>query len=42
MKEKVEDIIPLLERFKQNIAVTTIDGDQAENERRSDLSRYVH
>ena len=42
MKEKAEELIPLLERFRQNIAVTTDDGDQAEKQRRSKLSRCVH
>ena len=42
MKEKVDDLLPLLEWFKQNVAVTQADGDQAENQRRSDFSRYVN
>jgi len=41
VKEKVGDLVPLLERFKQNIAVTKSDGDQAENQRRSEFSRCV-
>ena len=45
MKEKVEELIPLLERFRENIAVTANGGDQAgdqaEEQRRSQLSRCV-
>ena len=35
------DLIPLLDRFKQDVTVTTVDRDQAENRRRSIFSRYV-
>jgi len=41
VKEKVEELIPVLERFKENIAMTAHGGDQAENQRRSVLSRCV-
>jgi len=41
VKEKVEELIPLLERFKQHITAATLDGDQAEKQRRSKLSRYA-
>ena len=39
MNEKVQDLIPLLERFKRDIAVTRTDGDQVENQQRSEFSR---
>jgi len=42
VKEKVEELVPMLERFRQNISVTTDGGDQAEKQRRSELSRCVH
>ena len=42
MKEKVKELTPLLEWFKQNIAMAKVDGDQAENQRRSEFSRYAH
>ena len=41
MKDKVEELIPLLERFRQHIALTTDGRDQAEERRRSELSRCV-
>ena len=41
MQEKVEELIPLLERLRKNIAVTTDGRDQAEERRRSELSRCV-
>ena len=41
MKEKVEELIPWLERFRQHIAMTTDGRDQAEERRRSELSRCV-
>ena len=41
VKGKVKELIPLLERFKEDITGTTIDGDQAESRRRSVFSRYV-
>lgn len=31
----------MLERFKQNVSTTTIDGDRAEKQRRLELSRYT-
>jgi len=39
VREKISDLIPVLERFKQNITTATIDGDQAETQRRIELSR---
>jgi hypothetical protein len=39
VKEKIEDLIPHLNRFKQNANAAATDGDQAEKERRSELSR---
>jgi len=39
VREKVKDLIPVLERFKQSITTATIDGDQAETQRRIELSR---
>ena len=41
VREKIADLIPLMERFKQTIAVAVIDGDQEESQRRSELSRYA-
>ena len=41
MKEKIEELIPLLRRFKQNFTAGASDGDQAEKHRRSELSRCV-
>lgn len=41
VREKIEDLIPLLERLKQNVTATTVDGDQAEKQRRSELTRYA-
>ena len=41
VKEKIEEFIPLLERFKQDFTVARSDGDQAEKQRRSELSKYV-
>ena len=41
VREKIEDLVPLLERFKQNVGVTTTDGDQAEKPRRSELYKYA-
>ena len=41
VKEKVEELIPLLERFRQIIIVTKNDGDRAESQRRSEFSRCV-
>ena len=41
VREKVGDLITLLEGFRQNITLATIDGDQVEKQRRSEVSRYV-
>jgi hypothetical protein len=41
VKEKMEDLVSLLDRFKQNITTTTIDGDPEETERRRKLTRCV-
>ena len=42
VKEKVEELVPQLDRFKQNITTTTVDGDPEETNRRMGLARYVH
>jgi len=39
VREKIKDLTPVLERFKQSITTATIDGDQAETQRRTELSR---
>ena len=41
VKEKIEDLIPQLDRFKQNITTTTVDGDPEETNRREGLTRCV-
>jgi hypothetical protein len=41
VREKVEDLIPYLNRFKQTVNAVVSDGDQAEKERRSELFRYA-
>jgi septation ring formation regulator EzrA len=41
VKEKIEDLIPHLNRFKQNANAAMANGDQAEKQRLSELSRYV-
>jgi hypothetical protein len=41
VREKIEDLIPHLSRFKQTVNAAVSDGDQAENERRSELFRYA-
>jgi len=41
VKEKIKDLEPRLARFKQNITMTTIDGDTGETERRKALTRYA-
>ena len=41
VKERIEGLKPQLDRLKQNIATTTIDGDPEETERRSELIRYA-
>ena len=42
IKEKVEGLKPLLDRLKQNITTTKIDGDSEETGRRTELARYAH
>ena len=42
IKEKIEDLIPQLGRFKQNITTTTIDGDPEETDRHRGLTWYGH
>ena len=39
IKEKIEALKPQLDRFKQNITTTTIDGDPEETGRRTELTR---
>ncbi|KAF9784547.1 hypothetical protein BJ322DRAFT_851719 [Thelephora terrestris] len=39
VKEKVEELIPLLNRFKQDIATATVEGDPEETNRRLGLIR---
>ena len=41
MKDKIEDLKPQLERFKQNITTATVDGDPGETGRRNELIRYA-
>jgi len=41
MREKIQELIPLLERFKQDFTAAASDGDQGEKQRRSELSRCV-
>ena len=41
VKEKVEELVPQLDRFKQNITTATIEGDPEETERRRGLAGYV-
>jgi hypothetical protein len=41
VKEKIEDLIPHLTRFKQHANAVMSDGDQAEEKRRSELFRYA-
>ena len=41
VKEKVEDLVPHLYRFRQNANVATSGGDEAEANRRLELYRYV-
>jgi len=38
----VEELVPQLERFKQNITTATIDEDPEETNRRKGLTAYVH
>ena len=42
VKEKIEELIPRLNAFKQNANAESIDGDQAEEKRRSDLAGCAH
>jgi len=42
VKEKIEELIPRLNRFKQNANGVSVDGDQAEEKRRSELAGYAH
>jgi hypothetical protein len=42
VKEKIEDLIPHLNRFKQNADAAMANGDQAEKQRLSELSRYTY
>ena len=42
VKEKVEELVPQLDRFKQNITTTIVDGDPEETNRRIGLARCVH
>jgi hypothetical protein len=41
VKEKIEDLVPHLNRFKQNADAAMADGDQAEKNRLLELSRYA-
>ena len=41
VREKVESLKPQLDRLKQIITATTIDGDPEETSRRVELARYV-
>ena len=41
MEDKIQDLGPLLERFKQNITTTTTGGDPEETRRREMLSKYA-
>jgi len=41
VKEKIEEFVPLLKRFKQNFTAAASGGDQAEEQRRSELSGYL-
>jgi len=42
VKEKIEDLIPRLNMFKENAKAASVDGDQGEKDRRSALSGYAH
>ena len=41
VRERIEDLIPQLYRFKQNANAAIGDGDKAERKRRSELFRYA-
>jgi hypothetical protein len=42
VREKIEDLIPHLNRFKKNANAAVGDGDQPEKQRRSELFGYGH
>jgi len=42
VKEKLEGLQPQLDRLKQNITTTAIDGDPEETGRRTELTRYAY
>ena len=42
VKEKIGDLMPQLDRLKQSITTSTVDGDPEETKRRSELARCVH
>jgi hypothetical protein len=42
VKEKIEDLIPHLDRFKQNADAAMANGDQTEKQRLSLLTRYAY
>ncbi|KAF9644139.1 hypothetical protein BDM02DRAFT_3190869 [Thelephora ganbajun] len=42
VQDKIKDLKPRLDRFKQNITTTIIDRDPGETERRKELTRYGH
>ena len=42
VKERIEYLKPQLDRLKQTITTTTVDGDPEETERRTELTRYAH
>ncbi|KAF9649789.1 hypothetical protein BDM02DRAFT_3142078, partial [Thelephora ganbajun] len=42
VKDKIKDLKPQLDRFKQHITTTTIGGDPGETERRKELTKYAH
>jgi hypothetical protein len=40
VRDRIEDLIPHLDRFKQNANIAISDGDKAEKKRRSEFFRY--
>ena len=42
VRETIEDLIPHLNRFKHDASAAAIGEDQAEMDRRSELSRYAY
>ena len=40
VRDRIEDLIPHLDRFKQNANTAASDGDQAEKKRRTEFFRY--